>query len=112
MLNEKSEVLTELMNKAKFFLSNCRKLDNATIYSLRRLAEAQHKALDPDKVFSMYKDVMELQILALKSIDSIIEKFPVEATIQERQVLDAFRKLPEEDKQAVVRTLTERVKEM
>ena len=105
-MTSKTDVLNGLLEKAQFFISNSQKLDNATIYAVRKLAVSLRKSADPNEVMSMYSRVMDLQILALKTINNIVDKFPVELTIQELHMLELFRKMPEYERQQFIQILS------
>lgn len=105
-MDNRTEVLSQLLDKAQFFLNNSKRLDSATIYAVRKLATTMRKSTDPTEVVRIYNNVVELHTLALKTINNILEKFPVEMTIQEMRLLEMFRLAPEKDKSEILRILT------
>lgn len=105
-MNSKSKVLTELLEQAKFYLSHSKKLNYAATYAINRLTRNMRDVMEPKDVMTVYMTITDVHSQALKVINNIVEKFPVEHTIQELHILELFRGMSEREKQELIEILT------
>lgn len=100
ILRERMKFLEELMQSARQVLEHhkdftetaVRVLEHAKVYF-------ESGKVDPDKIFNMYNRIHEMDMQSLQMLNSVIEKFPVEHTVQELQMLEIFRNLSERQRQ-------------
>ncbi len=102
---EKALILDELFSKATFFIQNTKMIENSVTEALKYLAKELKKPVSPNHVMEIFKQVMELHNNGLNVINSIIEKFPLEMTVQELQLLQDFRSLSDINKSTVINFL-------
>ena len=100
--NEKAAILNELLSKATFFIQNTKVLETSVTEALKYLAEELKHPVSPSNVMEIFKQVMNLHNNGLSIINSIVEKFPLEMTIQELQLLQDFRMLSDINKSTVI----------
>lgn len=100
IMRDRLSILDELMCSAKQILdihktvadTAVRALEHAKVYMLA-------KETNPQDVINIYNRIHQIDIETLKTINSIIERFPVEHTVQELQLLEFFRNLSERQRQ-------------
>lgn len=103
---ERLQILNELLESAKEVLSEYRQMSEVACSALTR-AKAYMNLEDtkPNEVLDMYRRIHDMQIQSLNTMNSIIERFPVEHTIQELQLLEIFRNLTEKQKQQLMTSM-------
>lgn len=110
ILKERLEILNDLFKSAKEVLSQYSAISQTAVSALAR-AEAYMniEEVSPKEILDLYKRIHDMQMQSLNTFNSIIEKFPVEHTIQELQLLEIFRNLTERQKQSLMTYLEEQV---
>lgn len=106
ILRDRLDILDSLMKDAKQVLAQyetianiaTRTLETANIY-------ANSEAADPDKLLDIFRRIHDMQMSSLNTLNSVIERFPVEHTVQELQLLEIFRNLTERQKQTFMSML-------
>lgn len=100
IMRDRLSILDELITSAKQVLEThksvadtaVRALEHAKVYMLA-------KDTNPQDVVNIYNRIHQIDIETLRTINSIIERFPVEHTVQELQLLEFFRNLSERQRQ-------------
>lgn len=106
ILRERVKILDELLQSANQLLSNYRKFSEASAESLVRLsAYVSSKEANPKDILDMHKRIHDMQMQSLNLFNTILEKFPVEHTVQELQLLEIFRNLTETQKKHMMTQL-------
>ena len=106
-MDSKSKVLTELLEQAQFYLSNSKKLNYAATYAINRLTKSMRDIMEPKDLMTVYMTITDVHSQALHVINNIVEKFPVEHTIQELQMLELFRSMSEHERHELIEILTD-----
>lgn len=106
ILRDRLQILDDVLKSAQTSLEQYKSFAEVASQALIR-AESyiQIKDLDPKDVLDMFNKVHEAQMQTLTTLNSVIERFPVEHTIQELQVLEFFRNLTERQKRAFMSNL-------
>ena len=105
-MDSKSKVLTGLLEQANFYLSHSKKLNYAATFAINRLTRDMRDAMNPKDLMTVYMTINDVHTQALHIINNIVEKFPVELTIQEMQILELFREMSEHEKHELIEILT------
>ena len=100
IMRDRLQILDGLMTSAKQVLEThksvadtaVRALEQAKVYMLA-------KDTNPQEVINLYNRIHQIDMETLTTLNSIIERFPVEHTVQELQVLETFRNLSERQRQ-------------
>lgn len=100
ILRDKLQILDDLMTSAKQVLDThksiadiaVRSLEHAKVYMLV-------ENINPKDILDLYNRIHQIDMETLATLNSIIERFPVEHTIQELQLLEIFRNLSEKQRQ-------------
>ena len=100
IMRDRLQILDGLMTSAKQVLEThksvadtaVRALEQAKVYMLA-------KDTNPQEVINLYNRIHQIDMETLTTLNSIIERFPVEHTVQELQMLETFRNLSERQRQ-------------
>lgn len=100
IMRDRLSILDDLMSTARNTLeihksvadTAVRALEHAKIYMLA-------KNTNPQDVINMYNRIHQIDMETLRTVNAIIERFPVEHTVQELQMLELFRNLSERQRQ-------------
>lgn len=95
----KLQFLDTLMQSTQTVLNQYESLAKIATETLAR-AEVYMKqdTADPKEVLDMFRRVHDMQMQTLSTLNATLERFPVEHTIQELQMLELFRNLNEQQK--------------
>lgn len=100
IMRDRLQILDDLMTSAKQVLEThkavadtaVRALEQAKVYMLA-------KETNPQEVLNLYNRIHQIDMETLTTLNNIIERFPVEHTVQELQMLETFRNLSERQRQ-------------
>ena len=103
ILKDRLSILDEVLKSAVEVLRQYKELAGVASSALTR-AEAymQMPETHPREVIDLFKRVHDMQMQSLSTFNSILERFPIEHTIQEVQLLEIFRNLTEKQKQQLM----------
>jgi len=110
ILRDRLQILDDLMSSAKQVLevhksvadTAVRALEHSKVYMLA-------KETNPQDVLNLYNKIHQIDMETLSTLNSIIERFPVEHSIQELQLLETFRNLSERQRQDLLTYLERQV---
>lgn len=105
ILRDKVQILDDLLKTAKEIVSQHTEIANVATRALSRSEVYMQNTTDPRDIIDMYKRIHDMQMQSLTTLSNILDKFPVEHTIQELQMLELFRNLTERQKQQFMSTL-------
>lgn len=106
ILRDRIQILEEVIEDAKELLRQYKEFSEVSAQSLLKLsAYVSDKAADPKEILDMHKRVHDMQMQSLTMFNTILEKFPVEHTVQELQLLEIFRNLTEAQKKSLMAQL-------
>lgn len=98
ILRDRLNILDELMQSAKQVLEQYKSIAEVASSTLEH-SKVLMQTLEPKELLDMYKRIHDMQMQSLTTFNNIIERFPVEHTIQELQLIELFRNLTERQKQ-------------
>lgn len=103
IVKDRLKILEEVLQSAQTTLKQYESLAEVAATVLAK-AETWMQApnADPSEIVDMFKRIHDMQMQSLSTFNSILEKFPVEHTIQELQLLELFRSLTEKQKQSLM----------
>lgn len=100
ILKERMQIVDEVLKSAHTILEQYEKTASVASQALERsLIYMQLDSTKPEEVLDMFKRIHDMQMQTLGMFDKVLEKMPVEHTIQELQMLELFRNLTERQKQ-------------
>lgn len=106
ILKERIEILNELFQSASTVLKQYEALSTVASSALEKAkAWMESDNASPAEIIDMFKRIHDMQMQSLSTFNSILEKFPVEHTIQELQMLELFRNMTERQKQQLMTQL-------
>lgn len=106
ILRDRLQILDSLMQSAKEVLSQYKSIaESASTALTKSEIWMQTKDADPKDIVDIFRRIHDMQIQTLQTLNSIIERFPVEHTIQELQLLEVFRNLTERQKKTLMSQL-------
>ena len=100
ILRDRLQILDDLMSSAKQILETHKSVADTAVRALEQskvfmLAESTN----PQDIVNLYNRIHQIDMETLTTLNSIIERFPVEHTVQELQLLETFRNLSERQRQ-------------
>lgn len=107
---DRLEMISGLMSAAKEILSQYQSVANIANQVIKRMELYAQNKPDPKELIDMFKRVHDMQMESIKTINSILEKFPVEHTVQELLLIDLFRKFSESQKHQFMSALEKELK--
>lgn len=102
---DKVQILEGVLQAAKEVLAMHSKFSDSATRALARAEVYLEHATNPKDILDMYRRIHDMQMQSLATLGSTMEKFPLEHTIQELQLIELFRNLNERQKQQVLATL-------
>lgn len=105
ILRDKVQILDELLNTAKDIVAQHTQIANTATRALSRAEVYMQNSTDPKEIIDMYRRIHDMQMQILTTLTAILDKFPVEHSIQELQMLELYRNLTERQKQQFYSTL-------
>lgn len=103
IVKDRLKILEEVLQSAQTTLRQYESLaDIASTVLAKAETWMKSENADPREIVDMFKRIHDMQIQSLSTFNSILEKFPVEHTIQELQLLELFRSLTEKQKQKLM----------
>lgn len=110
ILRDRLQILDDLMNSAKQVLETHKSVADTAVSALEHAKIYMSlKDVDPKEVVNMYNRIHDIDMETLRTLNSIIERFPVEHTVQELQLLEVFRNLSERQRQDLMTHLEQLV---
>ena len=99
ILKERLQILDDVLQSAQSILAEYKSIASVSSEALNRMKAyiAQDK-VEPKEVLDMFRRVHDMQMQSMQVFTNVLEKFPVEHTIQELQMLELFRNLTEHQK--------------
>ena len=106
ILRDRLTILDEVLQSAQEVLKQYKEMSQVTSETLMRLnLYISKEATDPKEILEMHRRVHDMQMQSMQLFSNVLEKFPVEHTIQELQLLEVFRNLTEFQKRQFMSTL-------
>lgn len=99
ILKERLQILDEVLQSAQNVLSEYKSIASVSSEALNRMkAYIAQDQVEPKEVLDMFRRVHDMQMQSMQVFTNVLEKFPVEHTVQELQMLELFRNLTEHQK--------------
>lgn len=100
ILRDRLKILDDLMKSAQQVLDTHKSVADVAVRALEQ-AKVYMLAKDtsPQEVINLYNRIHQIDMETLSTLNSVIERFPVEHTVQELQLLEVFRNLSERQRQ-------------
>lgn len=99
ILKERLQILDDVLKSAKEVLRQYNELASVSSEALNRTkAYIAQDQVEPREVLDMFRRTHDMQMQSMQLFTNVLEKFPVEHTIQELQMLELFRNLTEHQK--------------
>lgn len=111
ILRDRLQILDEVLKSAKEMLAQHSAFSNVATRALARAETLVENSSDPKEILDTFRRIHDMQMQSLQFFNAVIEKFPVEHTIQELQLLEIFRNLTERQKQTFMHTLEATVRQ-
>lgn len=99
IIKDRLNILDDVLKSAQEILQQYKDLAEVASEALNRTkVHLSQNATEPKEILDTFKRVHDMQMQSMQLFTNVLEKFPVEHTIQELQMLELFRNLTEHQK--------------